>query len=157
MKHIREKSIANTRVDKDVLGFFVETTQVTQETGRFLFGVYGWIFQPPPKKKTTKPHLFEVLSFSQSFLSKKGLENTHPPPPSSSVGPTVVPQKSFMHHADAELLMVFVWGACRYISTGGLDGTLSSGYTFKTFGTLGHIRSLGERLGRDPGRCGERF
>eukprot|EP00438_Fugacium_kawagutii_P002544 Skav207760 [mRNA] locus=scaffold181:253266:281559:+ [translate_table: standard] len=29
-----------------------------------------------------------------------------------------------------------------YISAGGLDGTLSSGYTFKTFGTLGHIRCL---------------
>lgn len=28
----------------------------------------------------------------------------------------------------------------RYSSSGGLDGTLSSGYTFKTFGTLGHIR-----------------
>lgn len=28
----------------------------------------------------------------------------------------------------------------RYTSSGGLDGTLSSGYTFKTFGTLGHIR-----------------
>lgn len=27
-----------------------------------------------------------------------------------------------------------------YISLGGLDGTLNSGYRFKTFGTLGHIR-----------------
>eukprot|EP00913_Durusdinium_trenchii_P012600 g11833.t1 len=29
-----------------------------------------------------------------------------------------------------------------YISLGGLDGTLNSGYRFKTFGTLGHIRCL---------------
>lgn len=39
--------------------------------------------------------------------------------------------------------VLFPWSTwLRYISLGGLDGTLNSGYRFKTFGTLGHIRCL---------------
>ena len=44
-----------------------------------------------------------------------------------------------------------------YISTGGLDGTLSSGYTFKTFGTLGHIRVTWLQKETDVGGAVDRY
>lgn len=93
----REKSIANTRVDKDVLVFFVETLQVAQETRRFFLAEnMGESSSPPPKKK--KLMCLRCCPFHKVSFQTKRLENTHPPPPSSSVGPTVVPQKSLQVH-----------------------------------------------------------
>lgn len=44
-----------------------------------------------------------------------------------------------------------------YTSSGGLDGTLSSGYTFKTFGTLGHIRVTWLQKETDVGGSVDRY
>lgn len=117
--------------------FLVETLQVTQETGKvFLAENMGESSSPPPWKKKNNKASFVggVFLFKKFPFRQKTWE--HPP-----AHPPVLPLDQRWCHRSP-----FVLGACRYISTGGLDGTLSSGYTFKTFGTLGHIRSLGERL-----------
>lgn len=129
--------------------FLVETLQVTQETGKvFLAENMGESSSPPPWKKKKQQSLicWRCFPFQKVSFQAKDLRTPTRPPPSSSVGPTVVPQKSFCFGC---LQVHQHWWLRWYLE---FRLYLQDLWNFGPYPILG-----GKTFWRDPGRCGEGF